>query len=435
MNGTAAPLPPTGTNPIDASDLMDQLARGWARLPNRTVLALAWSGLRVRLMRSMVTTLSVVFAIAFLSYTGLTNHMTRNLALELRRLETLRPPDLKADPARAAAAIGALDLFSDMPLAGRRDAARMLRLHEIDTQAATLIEVQDEQLDNTAQMKDAATALESLRNDDSATPQDVSGAEDQVKTLEAVQATLKQRQAKLKAQIELGQWVLSNDTDDALANRLTEALRAEHQRLFAAFVEAGGLDQTQLHDVRRLIDLAQAKAGAQDVQTLRAVLATERSKIDATELRARMRRHGLNVDITLAGNPLDTWLIVMALLTCTVGIANAMLMSVTERFREIGTMKCLGALDSLVVKLFLLESALLGVVGAMIGIALGIAVALLAAVGQFGGFGMQQFPVLQAAPVVGYSVLCGIVLAVSGAVYPAFAASRMKPVDALRVDE
>ncbi len=49
------------------------------------------------------------------------------------------------------------------------------------------------------------------------------------------------------------------------------------------------------------------------------------------------------------------WLVVMSLLVCTVGITNSMLMAVTERFKEIGTMKCLGALDSFVVLLFLLE--------------------------------------------------------------------------------
>ena len=41
----------------------------------------------------------------------------------------------------------------------------------------------------------------------------------------------------------------------------------------------------------------------------------------------------------------DIWLIIMSLIVCVVGIANSMLMAVTERFREIGTMKCLGALD------------------------------------------------------------------------------------------
>jgi len=45
------------------------------------------------------------------------------------------------------------------------------------------------------------------------------------------------------------------------------------------------------------------------------------------------------------------WMLGIALLISFVGIVNAMLISVTERFREIGTMKCLGGLDSFIVKL------------------------------------------------------------------------------------
>ena len=56
----------------------------------------------------------------------------------------------------------------------------------------------------------------------------------------------------------------------------------------------------------------------------------------------------------------DKWLIIMSLIVCVVGIANSMLMAVTERFQEIGTMKCLGALDRFVVRLFLLESGFQG---------------------------------------------------------------------------
>ena len=65
------------------------------------------------------------------------------------------------------------------------------------------------------------------------------------------------------------------------------------------------------------------------------------------------------------------WLIVMALIVCVVGIANSMLMAVTERFREIGTMKCLGALNRFVVELFLLESGFQGLVGAIMGSLIG----------------------------------------------------------------
>jgi len=155
----------------------------------------------------------------------------------------------------------------------------------------------------------------------------------------------------------------------------------------------------------------------------------------AQEMRSMLRDAGVSVQTTLQGDTGNTWLIFMALLTCAVGIANAMLMSVTERFREIGTMKCLGAPDGLVVKLFLLESSMLGVVGAVLGIVLGVLVALAAALLQFGTYGVAYFPQLEALQVLGGAVLAGLLLAVIGAVYPAAVAARMTPVDALRVEE
>ena len=78
-----------------------------------------------------------------------------------------------------------------------------------------------------------------------------------------------------------------------------------------------------------------------------------------------------------SGNPLDPeviaaghrqqWLAIMALLVCAVGITNSMLMSVTERFKEIGTMKCLGALNRFVVTLFFIEAGLMGLVASFLG--------------------------------------------------------------------
>src|SRR5690606_38649039 len=67
-----------------------------------------------------------------------------------------------------------------------------------------------------------------------------------------------------------------------------------------------------------------------------------------------------------------------------IGIANAMLMSVTERVREIGTMKCLGALSGFVVKLFLIESSLLGLVGAILGCLVGLLFSILIYAVSFG---------------------------------------------------
>jgi ABC-type antimicrobial peptide transport system permease subunit len=67
----------------------------------------------------------------------------------------------------------------------------------------------------------------------------------------------------------------------------------------------------------------------------------------------------------------QTWLAVMSVLVAGVGITNSMLMSVTERFREIGTMKCLGAPDNFVVQLFFVEAAFMGFLSSCVGFVVG----------------------------------------------------------------
>ena len=131
----------------------------------------------------------------------------------------------------------------------------------------------------------------------------------------------------------------------------------------------------------------------------------------------------------------DRWLVALSLCVAVVGIVNAMLMSVTERFREIGTMKCLGAMDSFIVKLFLLESTFLGAIGTAFGIVIGL---LLTAVSSLISYwalrglvfsGMPWGDVLQAAV---FAFAAGVVLSVVGTVYPAIVAARMEPVVAMR---
>ena len=79
------------------------------------------------------------------------------------------------------------------------------------------------------------------------------------------------------------------------------------------------------------------------------------------------------------------WMVIIALLVCGVGIVNSMLMSVTERYKEIGTMKCLGATDMNVLQIFLIEALLLGLLGGVIGAFAGWVAAL-------GIFGVQFGP-------------------------------------------
>jgi len=137
-----------------------------------------------------------------------------------------------------------------------------------------------------------------------------------------------------------------------------------------------------------------------------------------------------------AGQPgAKTWLVALSLLVAVIGIVNAMLMAVTERFREIGTMKCLGALDSFIVKLFLLESSFQGAAGTLIGIALGLVLALVGSSVTFGaGPVFAHLPLAKLGLYSAAALGTGIVLSVLGAIYPALVAARMEPVVAMRQD-
>ncbi|MGD8239494.1 MAG: FtsX-like permease family protein [Armatimonadota bacterium] len=135
------------------------------------------------------------------------------------------------------------------------------------------------------------------------------------------------------------------------------------------------------------------------------------------------------------------WLVGMSLLVCLAGITNAMLMSVTERFREIGTMKCLGALDSFVVRLFLIESTLLGVIGSALGALMGALLILLVysikegfslAVRIHTTGGASRWPELLG--YMGASVGVGAVIALLAAIAPAVRAARLPPAAALRTE-
>jgi len=126
------------------------------------------------------------------------------------------------------------------------------------------------------------------------------------------------------------------------------------------------------------------------------------------------------------------WLVVLSLLVCVVGIANAMLMSVTERYKEIGTMKCLGALDRFIIKLFLLESGFMGLFGSIAGALLGGLLMTIVSSINYGLEVITKFPIASFLYYFIIAVILGTVLAVIGAIYPAYTASRMVPADAMR---
>ncbi|MBT7860519.1 MAG: FtsX-like permease family protein, partial [Gemmatimonadetes bacterium] len=124
----------------------------------------------------------------------------------------------------------------------------------------------------------------------------------------------------------------------------------------------------------------------------------------------------------------------LSLLVCVVGITNAMLMSVTERFREIGTMKCLGALDSFIIKLFLLESTFQGAAGTMVGIVIGLVMTMLLAMVDYGLFVFEFFPTSGILRSAIAAIFAGTTLSLIGAMLPAYQAAKMEPVEAMRSD-
>ena len=127
------------------------------------------------------------------------------------------------------------------------------------------------------------------------------------------------------------------------------------------------------------------------------------------------------------------WVTGIALAVTAIGIANAMLMSVTERFREIGTMKCLGALSSFIRQIFFLESAFVGLVGGVADIILGALITILGYGASYGFalvMGGTDWGRLSVFLLLG--IVASVVLAVGAAIYPATVASQMRPANALR---
>jgi putative ABC transport system permease protein len=116
---------------------------------------------------------------------------------------------------------------------------------------------------------------------------------------------------------------------------------------------------------------------------------------------------------------------VIALLVGGIGVMNIMLVSVTERYREIGVRKAIGARPSLIRRQFLLEASVLGLAGGVLGVALGLLGAVL-----IPAFTSSQ--VIISIPAAAGAIVVAIGIGVVFGVYPASRAARLAPIDALR---
>ena len=117
----------------------------------------------------------------------------------------------------------------------------------------------------------------------------------------------------------------------------------------------------------------------------------------------------------------------ISLLVGGIGVMNIMLVSVTERTREIGLRKALGATPRAIRSQFLTEASTLGLTGGMLGLATGVV----------GALTLPHFldqPVTISATAAAVTLLISLGIGVSAGVYPATRAARMTPIDALRTE-
>ncbi len=157
-----------------------------------------------------------------------------------------------------------------------------------------------------------------------------------------------------------------------------------------------------------------------------------------SDLFGKLSKLGYDIDqqaTNITASAKQRWIVFLSLLVCVVGIINAQLMSVTERFREIGTMKCLGALDGFIVKVFIIEAAIQGLIGSLAGTAVGTIFAFFMGILRFGMLSLSAVSWIAITNSIVFAIATGTALSLLGVLYPALVAARMQPVEAMRVEQ
>ena len=121
----------------------------------------------------------------------------------------------------------------------------------------------------------------------------------------------------------------------------------------------------------------------------------------------------------------------ISLIVGAIGIMNSMFTSVLERTRDIGIMKSIGAKNSDIMQIFLIESGLIGLAGGIIGVIIGSTIAIaIGKIAALAGFGILKVRIDYKIVILGIGF--AVSLAVISGLIPAYRASKLRPVEALK---
>jgi putative ABC transport system permease protein len=166
-------------------------------------------------------------------------------------------------------------------------------------------------------------------------------------------------------------------------------------------------------------------ASVSDIDYTETVTSQIEEKLDDVQVVSADSVRGMIGDVTGTIEAVLGGIAAISLIVAGVGIINTMTVSVSERTKEIGTMKAIGAKNVDVLLMFLAESGFTGLAGGVLGGAFGFLLGI--AIGDFIGLPVSLNIELWAM-VVGFAILTSMV----AGVWPAWSAANLNPVDALR---
>jgi putative ABC transport system permease protein len=124
----------------------------------------------------------------------------------------------------------------------------------------------------------------------------------------------------------------------------------------------------------------------------------------------------------------------VSLIVGAVGIANTMFTSVLEKTKEIGTMKAIGAKNRDILMIFLFNSAMVGLVGGILGVMLGACVSTLFPLLGMRMMGGGSSDIYLSPRLMAFGLTLAVIIGIISGVVPAYRASKLRPVDALRYE-